>query len=238
VLCNFVQLITRLSIELPDLNFIIRPHPAENIAYYTTIFGATKNVQVVHEGNVAPWLLACRALIHDGCTTGIEAYFGDVPVINYKSILNARYDLFVPDLLGAYCCSEDEVLVALRAALNDERVLSASGPNEAAHAMIHNFRYDAFALLSEVILKVAASLPRNGASPVSLPQMAGERLRRRLRGARARFRAPREGKVREFYGFENVDLPRKMETIGRLLNKDLKYAVHTEELMSVEANGS
>ena len=35
---------------------------------------------------MAIWLLASRAVIHNGCTTGIEAYLLDVPAVAYRSV--------------------------------------------------------------------------------------------------------------------------------------------------------
>src|SRR5690606_13445493 len=75
ILTHFVKLVAKLSAARPDLQFVLRPHPSEHIGFYRAIFGGVPNVHVIHEGSVGSWLLACRALVHDGCTTGLEAHF-------------------------------------------------------------------------------------------------------------------------------------------------------------------
>jgi hypothetical protein len=47
---------------------------------------------VTNEGNVVPWLLAAKALVHNGCTTGIEAYALDVPALAYRASTHEQYD--------------------------------------------------------------------------------------------------------------------------------------------------
>jgi surface carbohydrate biosynthesis protein len=50
-------------------------------------------VRVVHRGSVLPWLLACRALVHNGCTTAVESYAMGVPAVAYLKTFNPEYDL-------------------------------------------------------------------------------------------------------------------------------------------------
>ena len=68
-----VTLTHNLANKFPELNFIYRPHPSEDHDYYKVIFKGVKNINVEHDGNVIPWILACKLLLHDGCTTAIEA---------------------------------------------------------------------------------------------------------------------------------------------------------------------
>lgn len=90
VLTSFIKLINRLSHEFPSLKFIIRPHPGEDRSFYETIFKQFDNVLVKHEGSVTPWLQACKLMIHEGCTTGVEAFLSGTPVIIYKTVSTLR----------------------------------------------------------------------------------------------------------------------------------------------------
>jgi hypothetical protein len=47
---------------------------------------------VTNDGNVVPWLLASQALIHNGCTTGVEAFALRVPSISYRKSISDYYD--------------------------------------------------------------------------------------------------------------------------------------------------
>ena len=73
---------------------------------------------VTNEGNVVPWILAAKALVHNGCTTGVEAYVIGVPAISYRATVNDFYDLGfyrLPNMLS-YQCFDIE---ALRLTLGD-----------------------------------------------------------------------------------------------------------------------
>jgi surface carbohydrate biosynthesis protein len=235
---NFVHLITRLSIEMPQLNYVIRPHPSENAQFYKTIFAGVDNVQVVHEGSVGPWLLASKALIHDGCTTALEAHFCDVPIINYKSVEDKRYDLMLPNLFGTQCTTEEEALQALQriTSTRDDaaaKEVNGNGVNDVARSLIHNFEHDSFKDFSEVVLHVAEGVaPSEGVSTKLGARAAYERWRE---GVRSRLsREDESGKLDKFYGFEGAGLDRKMQAVQRILNKEVRYTVHTPRLMSVE----
>ena len=41
---------------------------------------------------MVPWLLATKAVIHNGCTTGVEAYVTGTPAISYRASINETYD--------------------------------------------------------------------------------------------------------------------------------------------------
>jgi hypothetical protein len=70
----------------------MRPHPTENHEAYKNIASKCERVFVTNEGNVVPWLMAAKAVIHNGCTTGVEAYMMGVPAISYRAVVNDDYD--------------------------------------------------------------------------------------------------------------------------------------------------
>lgn len=89
---DFQRLIPVLDQALPDHKIVIRPHPAENQEVYHRIAKQCRRVQVTNEGNVVPWLIAAKALIHNGCTTGVEAYALGLAAITYRASINEYYD--------------------------------------------------------------------------------------------------------------------------------------------------
>ncbi|MGD8447363.1 MAG: hypothetical protein PVI94_27935, partial [Desulfobacterales bacterium] len=64
----FKQMIPALDKAFPDHKIIVRPHPTENQQVYKDIAKDCNNVRVTNEGNVVPWLIATKAVIHNGCT--------------------------------------------------------------------------------------------------------------------------------------------------------------------------
>ena len=120
---KFQQLIPALEQAFPDYNIVVRPHPTEDPHIYHDIAAQCKRVQVTNEGNVVPWLVATRALIHNSCTTGVEAYVMGVPAISYRAAVNEYYDYGfyrLPNLLSHECFDFKELRVTLERILTGE----------------------------------------------------------------------------------------------------------------------
>jgi len=92
VLEDFKRLIPNLEKAFPEITVIVRPHPTENHKIYRQIDQRCERVRVTNAGNVVPWLMASRAVIHNGCTTGVEASILEVPAISYRATVNEHYD--------------------------------------------------------------------------------------------------------------------------------------------------
>jgi surface carbohydrate biosynthesis protein len=76
----YSSLISKLAKKFKG-NIVIRPHPEEDNSYYINAFKHFKNVRVVYEGSVVPWILASNNMIHPDSTTAIECLFsGKVPL--------------------------------------------------------------------------------------------------------------------------------------------------------------
>jgi len=115
---NFQKLIPAIEKAFPQSIIVVRPHPTENQEIYRNIASECDRVRVTNEGNVVPWILASQAVIHNGCTTGVEAYLLGVAAISYRPIVNDYYDLGffrLPNLLSYQCFDFDE----LRATVGD-----------------------------------------------------------------------------------------------------------------------
>jgi len=120
---DFQKLIPKLESAFPKHNIVVRPHPTENQQDYQKIAAGCQRVQVTNEGNVVPWLMAARVLIHNGCTTGVEAYVMRVPAISYRSTVNDYYDdgfYKLPNRLSYQCFDFKELETILTKILNNE----------------------------------------------------------------------------------------------------------------------
>ena len=71
---SYRSLIIKLS-EKVKLPIIVRPHPEEDHQFYFEAFSGRKNIIIISEGSVIPWLLAAQSIIHPDCTTAVEALF-------------------------------------------------------------------------------------------------------------------------------------------------------------------
>lgn len=94
---EFLQMTVSLSRRYPDRSIILRPHPSESIERWKEALHGLSNVKVVREGNVHPWILASDLLIHNGCSTAIEALLLDVPCVSYRPVLSEECDIVLPN---------------------------------------------------------------------------------------------------------------------------------------------
>ena len=109
---QFKQIIPKLEQAFQDYNIIVRPHPTEKHDVYQKIASHCERVYVTNEGNVVPWLMATKAVIHNGCTTGVEAYVMQVPAISYRAAVNEYYDYgfyVLPNKISHQCFNFEEL---------------------------------------------------------------------------------------------------------------------------------
>jgi surface carbohydrate biosynthesis protein len=120
---DFTQLIPALEKAFPTYTIIVRPHPTESPKVYQDIASRCARVRVTNEGNVLPWLRAAKALVHNGCTTAIEAYLMGVPAVSFQATVNDYFDsgfYRLPNALSHQCFTYDELAGTLNKILAGE----------------------------------------------------------------------------------------------------------------------
>ncbi len=108
----FIEMIHKLSKQFSNITIIIRPHPLENSTSYRKEFANYSNVHVIHEGNIIKWLMAAKAIIHNGCTSGIEAFFLERPLITY--IPFQSNETIISNQLGEKARNINEIITYLK----------------------------------------------------------------------------------------------------------------------------
>jgi surface carbohydrate biosynthesis protein len=221
---EFVKLIHSLSIKYQNKSFVIRPHPAEDIDFYKIVFNGVKNVFVDNSGPVNSWILGSDMVIHDGCTTGIEAFLGEIPVINYKPIQSIKYDLWLPNQLGVKCINETEVIEAIeKIESNSEDIKRMNQNSERSKKLIANFDefiFDEFVIkFKEIIMKKKLENKYEGKISIwqikfyeylnDINNVLRYIVRIFMRDKRKRFNALSEA----FYGFNDKRILKKIDDV-------------------------
>lgn len=239
---NILKLANRISLEFPDRNVVIRPHPSENMELYETVFRDIPNVFVVREGGVAPWILAADALVHDGCTTGIEAYLMDQNVLRYRSIDDKETEVFLPNQFGLRCESEDDVIDSLRRIAAGETLgKRVARIDEYVRSLFRNAVEPAVPLVSNVLERAMSEHPEE-----AVIDEAGVEARIRafdlVRAAKSAVRPlfPERMKMSrysnsKFPGFNVENVANRVERLERVLGKKVRHRVINSMLISVEA---
>lgn len=96
----FLDMVPKVAEAFPEQRIVLRPHPSENHDAWQRGLAGLSNVDVRHEGSVIPWLMASGAVIHNSCTTGVEAYLLGRPVISYRPVTHDTFDSPLPNALS------------------------------------------------------------------------------------------------------------------------------------------
>mgnify|MGYP001177293371 CR=1 FL=1 len=96
---DFVEAIKHLANENKEYDIVLRPHPIEDIEAWRLYLGNIPNVHVIREGSITAWVNNAFAVMHNGCTTALEASVIGKPVITYLPS-NRKYMKNFPNKLG------------------------------------------------------------------------------------------------------------------------------------------
>jgi surface carbohydrate biosynthesis protein len=245
ILDDFLAMIPALEKAFPGVTIVIRPHPSEEHRVYHELAARCSRVVVNNEGNVLPWLLACKLLVHNGCTTAAEAYAMGVPAVSYLKTFDQRYDIDfqgMPNQLSQQCFGLDELITSTRQILSGQTVDDCK--DTCKEALIDRYvaaRSGQFA--SERILDI---LDQHYHRPDTLPAAsAAGRLQAkfltRLKAAVTRLNMQRPGPNRQAYHDHRfppitvTHLEERIQHLGQVLQRFEKVRVqrHSEHVFSI-----
>ncbi len=245
LLDDFLAMIPALEQAMPDMNLVVRPHPSEDHGVYQELAKRCSRVRVIHRGNVLPWLLASRALVHNGCTTAVEAYAMGVPTVAYLATFDAKFDLDFqgfPNQLSAQCFNFNELAATLQA------LVRGDGPplTTPARDALLDFHVTARngPLAAERILDVLDATSRgNGGAGPALPARLGSAALVRVKAALTRLNMRRSGRNRGDYHDHRFprltasDVAQRVERLGRALGRfgSIRIRERGEHLFEVVA---
>ena len=99
---EFDKLYPYLNKNFKDINFLIKPHPAENLDYYAKLEKKKfKNIKIFkNKENIVPYILSAQACISCNCTTSIETFLLGKNCINFIPWRNKKSEFPLPRLLS------------------------------------------------------------------------------------------------------------------------------------------
>jgi surface carbohydrate biosynthesis protein len=117
----FLKLLPQLAGSMHPYPLIIRPHPSENRQIWVDAASGLENVHVVHDGNIVSWLAAADLLIHNGCTSAVEATVIGTPALSYRPTKRPDFDNDLPNDLSLEFETADALTAAAVDILNQRR---------------------------------------------------------------------------------------------------------------------
>jgi surface carbohydrate biosynthesis protein len=101
---------------------VVRPHPSESIDPWQKLAEQCGGrVVVSREGNVVPWLQAAEAVLHNGCTTAVEAFVLGRPVVAFRPEQIPELETKLPNHLSLQVSSEEELLALVAKVVEEDR---------------------------------------------------------------------------------------------------------------------
>jgi len=106
---EMILAIKHISIKFPELNIVVRPHPTEEVDYWRNIFTKEKNVVIASNSDpLTSWISSAKLVIHNGCTSALEAVLQKIPVISHGPE-RTHGDTGIPNQLGTRTKSKEEL---------------------------------------------------------------------------------------------------------------------------------
>jgi surface carbohydrate biosynthesis protein len=159
---DFQHIIPLLAEAFPGNAIVVRPHPTENHDVYRKIANQSPRIHVTNEDNVVPWLMATKAVIHNGCTTGVEAYVTRTPAISYRASINETYDngfYRLPNQISHQCFTFEELRDLLHKILSGE--IGAADGDERRNLIDHHLAGNKGPLACERMVDVLDTIRGN-----------------------------------------------------------------------------
>ena len=167
---SLVDLLPILSNYFNTHRIIIRPHPSENKQNWIKASKKLNNVDVVSKGAIGPWLYGASAIVHNGCTTGLEAFLMGKPVFSYMPFKSKDYDLQLPNNVSICCESADSLIQKISAVLKNGIHCSDEEKREIATRFIHNAGKNyAFKTIANNLIEASEKINSVKNSELALP---------------------------------------------------------------------
>ncbi len=117
LLNSFLAALPQLAAAAEPRRLVVRPHPSENIATWQGAARGLANVEVLHEGSVIPWLAAADVLLHNGCTSAVEAAVVGTPALTFRPVKSEKFDLALANAVSRECTDVETLAREMRKAL-------------------------------------------------------------------------------------------------------------------------
>ncbi len=145
-------------------DIVLRPHPTENIDLWKIFLDGLPNVHVIGEGSITSWVNHSFAVLHNGCTTSLEATISGKPVITYvpfKQVFNRG----LANDLGKLVSTEEELLTHINKIFNDSQIGDLTNKKEKIpNELLKKVFLDENELAADKIVKVWESIDNQNLS--------------------------------------------------------------------------
>ena len=158
LLFEFIEAIEYLAKNNNGYDIVLRPHPTENIKDWENYLDGIPNVHVIRQDAITGWIKNSFAIMHNGCTSAIEATISKKPVLTYNP-LGLAHKENLSNRLGYKINSKEELLKKTNELFNfdresNQRIMDVKIPEQLSKKLF----IEESELAAEKILKTWESL--------------------------------------------------------------------------------
>ena len=117
---QFLSLTKNLAEKFSNINFVYRKHPAEDLLSLKRYFHGYKNILLDHSKSITPWIKSSKAVIHNYCTTAVEAQLLGLPTLAYRYFIDEDIESDLPYINSEQFISENKLINYIDKILNED----------------------------------------------------------------------------------------------------------------------
>ncbi|MDA7604033.1 hypothetical protein N8724_01385 [Candidatus Pelagibacter sp.] len=164
----FIEAIQHLSKHNNGYDIVVRPHPVENIEAWKTYLEDIPNVHVIRSGSITSWIQNSFAIMHNGCTSSLEAMVSEKPVFTYVTFDQKADRTKKINELGNCVKSPEELLSKVNTLFENVKSSKKNRSEEHNVKNISKFIYfDKNEMAAQKMIKIWESFSNNNLSQFS-----------------------------------------------------------------------
>ena len=231
----FIEAIKYLANNNNGYDIVLRPHPIENIEAWKIYLDGIPNVHVIREGSISPWVKNAFAVMHNGCTTALEATVSGKPLVTYVPF-ETSFDNHPPNHLGHRAKSPEELSNILKSIFINTK---SEGRNETSKIIDRKVFLDKNELAAEKIIKLLENLIDNNHSSssnwISFRWLLRKNKIRKLIGIARRMLLGTFKENNKFPPFKQDDIFNRIDRLQKIIGiKDLKCEILSDRTLLIK----
>jgi len=120
LLYRFIEMVRELAIHFQNTKIVVRPHPVDSMDAWFKLLEQSSNIIIKREDSISGWIRNASVVIHNGCTSALEAAVSGIPRIAYRPIPD-DLERAIPNNVSQQVFSLDELISKLSELLNNDR---------------------------------------------------------------------------------------------------------------------
>ena len=161
---ELIDAIKYLSKNNNGYDIVLRPHPRDNIKLWEVVLDDIPNVHIIRQDSITAWVKNAFVVMHNGCTTALEATISGKPVITFNPF-QMEYAKPIPNILGYNVKSKEELLAKANELFDFEKNKEFKKETiKIPEVLLEKLYIDNNELAAEKILKVWESLDNKNLS--------------------------------------------------------------------------